>query len=82
MDTVVATVNRSPEVETLSSPTVEAMLKELVLDMPGDTNVSETAAVTYAFPRLTTELTAVERLRENRRDDDSLGTIIMESDNR
>ncbi len=82
VDTVVATVNRSPEVETLSSPTVEAMLKELVLDMPGDTNVSETAAVTYAFPRLTTELTAVERLRENRRDDDSLGTIIMESDNR
>ncbi len=76
-----AAVNRSPEVEALSPPTVEVMLKELTLDMPGDMAVSETAAVEYAFPRLTAELTAVERLRRNRRDDDSLGTIIMESDN-
>lgn len=82
VDEVMAAVNRSSEVEALSPPTVEAMLKELALDMPGDMGVSETAAVQYAFPRLTAELAAVERLRRNRRDDDSLGTIIMESDNR
>lgn len=82
VDEVMLAVNRSPEVEALSPPTVEAALKELTLDMPGDMAVSETAAVTYTFPRLTAELTAVERLRRNRRDDDELGTIIMESDNR
>jgi hypothetical protein len=50
--------------------------------MPGDMAVSEVAEVQYSFPRLTAELTAVERLRQGRRDDDTLGPIIIESDNR
>jgi hypothetical protein len=50
--------------------------------MPGDVAVSEVAEVQYCFPRLTAELAAVERLRQNRQDDDTLGPIIMESDNR
>jgi heme/copper-type cytochrome/quinol oxidase subunit 2 len=79
---VTAAVNRDSGEEALASPEIEAALKQLALDMPGDMNVSETAEIQFAFPRLTTELAAVDRLRQNRRDDDALGTIIMESDNR
>jgi hypothetical protein len=79
---VTAAVNRASGEEALASPEVEAALKHLALDMPGDMNVSETAEVQFSFPRLTAELAAVGRLRQNRRDDDALGTIIMESDNR
>ncbi len=81
VDEIMATVNRSPKVEALSPPVVEAMLKELTLDMSGDVTVSDAADIKYTFPRLTAELTAVRRLRQNRRGDDALGTIIMESDN-
>ncbi len=82
VDDVTGAVNRGAGEEALSPPTVEAALKQLTLDMPGDMAVSETAKVQYAFPRLTTELAAVKRLRQNRRDDDTLGKIVVESDNR
>jgi hypothetical protein len=45
-------------------------------------DVAGSVEVQYAFPRLTAELDAVERLRQHRRDDDTLGRIILESDNR
>jgi hypothetical protein len=79
---VTTAVNRGSEEAALTLPEVESGLKQLVLDMPGDMDVSESAEVQYAFPRLTAELDAVERLRQHRRDDDTLGRIIMESDNR
>jgi hypothetical protein len=79
---VTTAVNRGSEEAALTPPEVESGLKQLVLDMPGDMDVSGSAEVQYAFPRLTAELDAVERLRQHRRDDDALGRIIMESDNR
>jgi len=82
VEAVTAAVNRDSEEAALSPPEVESALKQLALDMPGDVAVSEAAEVQYGFPRLTAELAAVERLRQNRRDDDTLGPIIMESDNR
>lgn len=82
VDEALAAVNQGAGEEALSPSAVEATLKQLTLDMPGDMAVSETAEVQFAFPRLTAELTAVKRLRQNRRDDDTLGTIVIESDNR
>lgn len=82
VDDATTAVNRSSEAEALTSSAVEAALKQLTLDMPGDMDVSEAAQVQFAFPRLTAELDAVGRLRQSRRDDDALGTIVMESDNR
>ncbi len=78
---VATAVNRDAEEAALASSVVEAELKQLALDMPGDMDVSETAEVQVAFPRLTAELEAVSRLRRHRRDDDALGTIVIESDN-
>lgn len=82
VDDVTAAVNRRSREAVLSPPEVEAALKELALDMPGDMEVSEEAKLQFAFPRITSELTVVERLRRHRRGDDSLGTIVIESDNR
>lgn len=83
VDDVTAAVNRGAGEEVaLTPPDIEAALKQLALDMPGDMTVSETAEMQFSFPRLTTELAAVGRLRQARRDDDSLGPIMMESDNR
>ncbi|PON11180.1 hypothetical protein C2W62_46185 [Candidatus Entotheonella serta] len=79
---VTTAVNRDSEASALSSSTVEVTLKQLTLDMPGDMDVSEMAEVRFSFPRLTLELDAVKRLRQSRRDDDALGTIVMEADNR
>ncbi len=82
VDDVAAAVNRGSEEEALAPSAIDTALKELTLDMPGDMDVSEMAEVRFSFPRLTAELAAVGRLRQNRRDDDALGTIVMESDNR
>lgn len=82
VEEVTAAVNRGSGEEALASAVVEAALKELTLDMPGDMDVSEMAEVQFSFPRLTAELAAVGLLRQSRRGDDALGTIVIESDNR
>ena len=78
---VVTAVNaRAPE-DALSPAVVEEAMQALVLDMPGDMLVSESAEVQFAFPRITRELQEVKQLRRQRRVDDTLGEIIVESDN-
>jgi hypothetical protein len=81
VDEVLAVVNANTVEESLARPVVETMLKELSLDMPGDMSVSDTAEVHIAFPRITSELQEVRRIREHRQVDDTIGDIIIESDN-
>jgi hypothetical protein len=81
VDEVLAVVNANTVEESLARPVVETMLKELSLDMPGDMSVSDTAEVHLAFPRITSELQEVRRIREHRQVDDTIGDIIIESDN-
>ena len=76
-----AAVNRGASEETLSAAEVETWLKELVLDLPGEMTVSDQADLEFAFPRLTTEFDVIERLRQGRDVDDTLGDILIESDN-
>lgn len=78
---IVTAVHARAQEEALSSPVVEEAIKALVLDMPGDMLVSETAEVQFAFPRITREWQEVKQLRRQRRVDASLGEIIVESDN-
>jgi hypothetical protein len=80
-DEMLAAVNTNAVEQSLSRPVVETMLKELSLDMPGDMSVSDTAEVQIAFPRITAELQEIRRIREHRQVDDTLGDIIIESDN-
>ena len=58
---VAAAVNRDAGEAALAPSEVEAALKELALEMPGDMNVSDAAEVEFSFPRLTVELDAVGR---------------------
>jgi hypothetical protein len=81
VDEVLAVVNANTVEESLSRPVVETMLKELALDMPGDMTVSDTAEMHIAFPRITSELQEIRRIREHRQVDDTIGDIIIESDN-
>lgn len=81
VDEVLAVVNANTAEESLARPVVETMLKELSLDMPGEMSVSETAEVQIAFPRITSELQEIRRIREHRPVDDTIGDIIIESDN-
>jgi hypothetical protein len=76
-----ATLDVTDAEETLTAPIVEELLKELVLDMPGAMQVNDTAEVQFSFPRITRELQAAPQLRRLRQIDDSLGEIIVESDN-
>jgi hypothetical protein len=78
---VVAAVDAATQEEALAPPVVEEAMQALVLDMPGDMLVSESAEVQFAFPRITRELHEVKQLRRQRRVDDTLGEIIVESDN-
>ena len=80
-DEVLAAANANAVEESLSRPVVETMLKELSLDMPGDMSVSDAAEVQVAFPRIAAELQEIQRIREHRQVDDTLGDIIIESDN-
>lgn len=77
---VLASANQNTQEETLSQPVVEEMMQELSLDMPGDMLVNEAAAVQFTFPRITAELQEVHRIRQQRRHDDSLGDIIVDSE--
>lgn len=81
VDEVLAVVNANTVEESVSRPVVETMLKELSLDMPGEMSVSEAADVQIAFPRMTSELQEIRRIRERRQVDDTIGDIIIESDN-
>jgi hypothetical protein len=81
VDEVLSTVNTGAQEEALPRQVVEAQLQTLSLDMPGDMHVADTAEVQFAFPRITTELQEVAHLRRRRMVDDTLGDILIESDN-
>jgi hypothetical protein len=78
---IMATVNANAQEEPLALQSIEARMKELALDMPGDLVISETAEVQFTFPRITQEVQAGRQLRRQRRVDESLGAIIVEADN-
>lgn len=75
----VAAVNKDTHVETLTPQVVEEMLKTLSLDLAGEMEVTETAEVQFAFPRLRREYQEVQHLRAQRRLDGTLGEIIADS---
>lgn len=76
-----AAANDNAYEDTWSRQTIEETMQELSLDMAGEMTVTETAEVQFAFPRIHRELHEVERLRQQRRVDTTLGKIIIESDN-
>jgi hypothetical protein len=78
---VLAAVNANRREETLSRQVVQDMMQELALDLEGDMTVDDAAEIRFAFPRIGRELREVEQLRRHRRVDETLGKIIVESDN-
>ncbi|MCB0316474.1 MAG: hypothetical protein KDH84_25005, partial [Calditrichaeota bacterium] len=73
-------VNQNGSVARLSEKQVAQNMETLVLDLKGETAVSESGQITYAFPLLTLELSEIERLRRERQVDSSLGNITMDEE--
>lgn len=73
IDQVAAAVNRNVPEEQLGKETVAQWLHTLVLDLGGETEVSEEGEVVYSFPRMADELATVGRLRERKAVDRDLG---------
>ncbi|KAA0228886.1 hypothetical protein EDS67_12395 [candidate division KSB1 bacterium] len=74
-------VNTGAREEQLPVSLVESVLREVALDLPGDTLVSAEGQVQYAFPRIGYELKEVTTLRSQSRRAETLGKIIMDSEN-
>lgn len=72
--------NPNASVARLSEKHVAQHLETLVLDLKGETAVSDAGQITYAFPLLTLELREIEQLRRERRVDTSLGNITMDEE--
>ena len=73
-------INENASEETLSKEITKTMLEELVLNLKGETTVSEDGKVLYHFPRTALELSEVQKIREKRKPPDTLGEIIMDSE--
>ncbi len=74
-------VNDHAREEKLPETVVAAALREIVLDLPGETLVSPEGEMLYAFPRVQRELAEVVHLRDQRRPEAALGGVILDSDN-
>ena len=79
-EAVARAINGNAREHQVPKETVEKLLSNLALDMPGDTSVSEDGQVVYAFPRVADELKEVDVLRSGRRLDTGLGKVIVDSD--
>ena len=79
-EAVAQAINGNAREHQVPKETVEKLLSNLALDMPGDTSVSDDGKVVYAFPRVADELKEVEVLRAGRRLDTGLGKVIVDSD--
>ncbi len=78
-DSICKKVNRCGKEETLPMETITGMLKELVLDLDGETDVSEDADIQYHFPRIRLELEEAPRLRADHASDRDLGEVIFDT---
>jgi hypothetical protein len=74
-----AAVNAAAAEEALDTPVIETALQELALELDGEMEVTEAAALRFSFPRLRRELLEVQQLRTQRRVDGALGDIIADS---
>lgn len=77
---IAARVNQNGAVARLGEKQVAQHLETLVLDLKGETAVSDDGQITYAFPLLTLELSEIDRLRRERRIDASLGDVTMDEE--
>ena len=81
VDEMMVAVNTGAEEAPLPRPLVEAALKTLALDLQGDMLVTELGDIQFVFPRITAELDGVANLRRSHVVDDTLGDIVIDSDN-
>jgi len=68
-----------PKEEKLKPKLVERVMIDVIYDFEGESFVNNNAEVVYKFENLDLELSEIERLRREKRDDSQLGDVIFES---
>lgn len=80
VDKVTEAVNSNAIEEALPKETIESVMRELSLDLAGETIISEQSGeMLYAFPKISYELETVKILREQKHIEMGLGDIIADS---
>ncbi len=81
VDKVTEAVNSNAAEEALPKETIESVMRELSLDLAGETVISEQSGeILYAFPKIRDELETVKTIRKQKRIEAELGDIIADSD--
>lgn len=80
LESYLENLNKNAQEELLSQEKIEPMLKDLALDLPGDTTVSEDGKILYAFPRITYEMEEITHLRAGKKLEKDLGRVVVDSD--
>lgn len=80
LEEIVQAVNLNAKEETLKPAVVQKMLKDLVLDLGGETEASADGKIRYLFPKITLELNEVLALRSERQSTTTFGAIAIESE--
>ncbi len=65
--------------EKLKPGLVEKVMMDVIQDLEGESFVNNQAEVVYKFEKLALELDEIEKLRNQKKDDDQLGNVIFES---
>jgi hypothetical protein len=80
VEQILAAANATDQEEKLTASSVDGEMKELVLDLEGESTATDRGELKCAFPRITLELEEVSRLRAERTVDSALGGVILDSD--
>ncbi|MCA9733092.1 MAG: hypothetical protein H6696_02960 [Deferribacteres bacterium] len=79
-ENIVAKVNHSGVEETLADKTISTFMDELVLDLNGETVISEDAKIQYHFPRISLEQKEAVALRSRSKMNRDLGDVVFDTD--
>jgi hypothetical protein len=80
VESINSKVNGPGEEEILTSETISDIMQELVLDLDGETDVSEEGKIQYQFSRIRLEQEEASRLRTHGRIDRDLGDVVFDTD--
>ncbi|WP_020528980.1 hypothetical protein [Flexithrix dorotheae] len=75
------TNSRNNNEEKLEKEAIKMMMDDLIYDLEGEMIVDDQAQILYDFSRFKTDLKEIESLRAQRKLDNSLGDIMIESNN-
>jgi hypothetical protein len=79
LDQYLDRINRGAEEAPVEKAQLESLLNEIVLDLGGDTDVTESGELVYRFQGIALELDEAKSLRSGRTGDADLGAVVFDT---